>query len=333
MEEPNTVENFFGVYLLYCLNPKYKGRTYIGYTVDPNRRIKQHNKGKQYGGAWKTSNKGPWSMVMIIHGFPNDIAALRFEWAWQHPHVSRRLQHVGKKRSKEKMFDFCLRILSEMLRVGPWCRLPLTIRWLNHEFVRDFPKKLPPMHMPICHGPVVSKKLPNGAQQSIENSNCDIAYCNICFSGINGKSVKCINAECNLNSHVICLSKYFTEKGQYVPIEGECPKCRRTFLWGDIVRKYKGCYSELEVKINVDSANDFYSSDSEYFESRQTNLREKWVYQARFTTRFSKEPPQWLWRVSQVHFFFERTFDLSADIIFDKLNEGKLWKHIKDKYQ
>ncbi|XP_042661718.1 cytochrome b-c1 complex subunit 9 [Tyto alba] len=30
---------------------------------------------------------------------------------------------------------------------------------------------------------------------------------------------------------------------------------------------------------------------------------------------------------------FERAFDQGADAIFEHLNEGKLWKHIKHKYE
>ncbi|KAL1502729.1 hypothetical protein ABEB36_007832 [Hypothenemus hampei] len=214
MNEPNIIENFHGVYLLYCLNTKYLGRTYIGYTVDPNRRIKQHNKGKEFGGAWKTSKRGPWSMVLIIHGFPNDISALR---------------------------------------VGPWNRLPLTIQWLNEEFARDFPvQERPPMHMPICYGPVISKKLEKGnsiSEHSPKSSQVE-EQCYLCFTAIEpSKEITCVDPTCSITCHIICMSKHFLSPGQYVPVEGYCPKCFKHYLWGDIIRKFKGCYGNIDLSV------------------------------------------------------------------------------------
>ncbi|XP_058116675.1 structure-specific endonuclease subunit SLX1 homolog [Anopheles ziemanni] len=166
MDLVQEIEDFYGVYLLVSksTNPKFAGRTYVGYTVDPNRRIKQHNGGQDAGGARRTSNRGPWIMVMIIHGFPNNISALRFEWAWQQPRVSRRMKQIPdiqKKLRNETYFEYHFRILSEMLRIGPWNRLPLIIRWLADEYHREFEiGKTPPLHMPICFGRIkkVNKK-------------------------------------------------------------------------------------------------------------------------------------------------------------------------------
>lgn len=54
-----------------------------------------------------------------------------------------------------------------MLLVGPWWRLPLTIRWLKQEYELPFPlDKQPPVHMPIAYGQVqVSKRRLGGGNE------------------------------------------------------------------------------------------------------------------------------------------------------------------------
>lgn len=61
-ESEQEIRDFYGVYLLCSRSDvaKFAKRCYIGYTVNPNRRITQHNRGTAHGGARRTSNRGPW---------------------------------------------------------------------------------------------------------------------------------------------------------------------------------------------------------------------------------------------------------------------------------
>jgi predicted GIY-YIG superfamily endonuclease len=63
-----------------------KGNTYIGATIDLNRRLRQHNK-EIKGGAYATTIKvaqgETWRRVCYVKGFPDWRAALQFEWRWK----------------------------------------------------------------------------------------------------------------------------------------------------------------------------------------------------------------------------------------------------------
>ncbi|XP_058249908.1 structure-specific endonuclease subunit SLX1 isoform X2 [Hemibagrus wyckioides] len=203
------VESFYGVYMLYCTNPKFKGRIYIGFTVNPERRIGQHNAGKHKGGAKKTSGRGPWEMVLIIHGFPSDIAALR---------------------------------------VAPWSRLPLTVRWLRQEYHMDFePQLQPPLHIPLAFGCVRAKKNQQHEEKEQEESRLD--RCLLCRGIVQvSERLSCFHPSCKMVCHLICLAKQFlkSDPAHLLPVEGECPGCHHSVLWGSLIRHKNGCYGDLE---------------------------------------------------------------------------------------
>src|SRR5689334_16206229 len=89
--------------ICYLLYSKRTNKTYIGYTCDIKRRIRQHN-GEIKGGAKHTRMGRPWKIVAYISGFENNTTALQFEWAWKH------LKKIGKrktvKNNKENIKNF-----------------------------------------------------------------------------------------------------------------------------------------------------------------------------------------------------------------------------------
>lgn len=228
---------FYGVYLLYCLNPRHPGRVYVGFTVNPARRVQQHNGGRKKGGAWRTSGRGPWEMVLIVHGFPSAVAALRFEWAWQHPHASRRLAHVGPRQRGEATFAFHLRVLAHMLRAPPWARLPLTLRWLRPDFRRELCPP-PPPHVPLAFGPPPPRRRADPAAHPARTPDTE-TRCSLCARALQDEEAPlcCPHPDCPLSAHMICLAHLFLEEEpqQLLPLEGQCPCCKNSVLWGDLI--------------------------------------------------------------------------------------------------
>jgi predicted GIY-YIG superfamily endonuclease len=101
-------------YLIQNTNEKYKNYTYCGYTVNPSRRIKQHNEILK-GGAKATRGKGGgWEFVFLITGFISNNNALSCEW---------RLKHPDGKRIKNKKYngiDGRILSINEILHMKKW---------------------------------------------------------------------------------------------------------------------------------------------------------------------------------------------------------------------
>jgi len=72
----------FYCYLLYT----DAGHTYVGATVDPDRRLQQHN-GEKSGGARATGMRvaqgWEWKRACYVSGLPDWRSALQVEWRWK----------------------------------------------------------------------------------------------------------------------------------------------------------------------------------------------------------------------------------------------------------
>ena len=86
---------------VYCL-VSTDGSTYIGATVNLERRLRQHNK-ELVGGAHLTSRKvlagQHWSCYCYVEGFPTWQACLQFEWRWKQLSRKLSLSPIEKRKS------------------------------------------------------------------------------------------------------------------------------------------------------------------------------------------------------------------------------------------
>ena len=114
------------VYFIQSTN----GATYIGATVDLDKRIRQHNK-EIKGGATATSmkvqNGEVWSYVCYVENFPTWNAALQFEWRWKQ--ISRQIQ---RSKPYQKPIERRFEALTKLLALDkPTSKAELYSEWPN----------------------------------------------------------------------------------------------------------------------------------------------------------------------------------------------------------
>ncbi|CAI0549109.1 unnamed protein product [Linum tenue] len=148
-EDDNGGNRFYACYLLTSLSPRSKNFTYIGFTVNPRRRIRQHN-GEIKCGAFRTKGKRPLAMVFCIYGFPTQVSALQFEWAWQHPRESKAVREAALSFKSFSGVANNIKLAYTMLGLPPWQRLNLTVNYFSTKYENCSPG-LPslPQHMKV----------------------------------------------------------------------------------------------------------------------------------------------------------------------------------------
>ena len=96
--------------------------------------------------------------------------------------------------------------------------------------------------------------------------------CGLCIQLISSKEdlVSCISPKCGTVSHIACLAHHFRQTSQdksklnyLLPLDGTCPVCDFHCLWGDIVRKKKGCYENLPFKVKDYGEEEEHSEDNQ----------------------------------------------------------------------
>lgn len=82
-----------------------KIKNYIGFTTDPKKRIRQHNR-ELKGGAKYTSKYDNWKYLFIIGGFKSKQEALQCEWKLKHPYN----KYLGNYKKRINYLDKILKI-------------------------------------------------------------------------------------------------------------------------------------------------------------------------------------------------------------------------------
>lgn len=104
-------------YYCYILQQKDKPNplNYVGYTVNYNRRLRQHN-GIIKGGAFFTKNRGPWEFLVVMTSSSwNNIRAMQTEWLIKHPTRTRKTPKCfyGSLGRINSLVEICQRIPEE----------------------------------------------------------------------------------------------------------------------------------------------------------------------------------------------------------------------------
>ena len=232
----------FYCYLLKSVKTVRSTSTYIGFTVDNKRRIRQHN-GEISAGAKKTVQGRPWEHVAIVSGFPNKIVALQFEWQWQHPGVSRITRDLLTVDPRKRGVKTKIEILACMLKSKLWCKLNLQVNFLNksyldlfinmHEGADYIPSYRLCSSLDDVPGDLSNENKENNDKSVAAKRKYSEIICTVCSELCTGLTWAC--SFCEECAHTICLAETCRQGFEgFIPEKVACPRCYTQAKWIDI---------------------------------------------------------------------------------------------------
>jgi len=124
LEHPTKSKSKETKYYCYILGQskqlqKGTGKTYNGYTVNLNRRLRQHN-GEIKGGAYATKGIGPWEFIAVMTCDTwTNVRAMQVEWLIRYPtrKKPRPTSYAGARGRISSLVEICKRLDDDSVRL------------------------------------------------------------------------------------------------------------------------------------------------------------------------------------------------------------------------